>query len=112
MKELTKRELKGFKENYYLTVGQIKEFIEKHNIPDDALVLTQRVEDEYFEGGIDISGMRGADSETGIWPEGSRSGEWGVYLKESDQGEQQYSPAWCCVKYRDEEDLLFINLHY
>jgi len=24
----------------------------------------------------------------------------------------QYIPAWCCVKYNDEDDILFIDIHY
>ena len=32
----------------YLTVGRLKKFLEQHpELPDDALVLTQRVEDRY-----------------------------------------------------------------
>ena len=34
----------------YLTVGRLKKFLEQHpELPDDALVLTQRVEDRYYE---------------------------------------------------------------
>jgi len=25
---------------------------------------------------------------------------------------EQYHPAWCFVKYKDEDDVLFIDLHY
>lgn len=31
-----------------LTVGQLLEFIKKHNIPDNAVVRYERIEDEYF----------------------------------------------------------------
>jgi len=109
MNELTKKDLERFRDS--LTVGRIKEFIKKHDIPDDALILIQRVEDEYFDG-YDISGMRGADTKTGIYPEGSKSEGWGVYLKKQDGMEEQYCPAFCCVNYQDEDDLLFIDLHY
>ena len=95
----------------YLTVGGIKNFIEKHQLPDDAPVVAQRVEDCYFEG-VDISGMRGADIGGGIYPEGSRAEGWKIYSKKSDIGETEYIPVWCCVKYRDEDNVLFLNLHY
>jgi len=66
--------------------------LRKHSeLPDDALVLTQRVEDKYYE-------------ENG----------WGVVLKEStwyETEQEQYHPAWCCVKYNDDENL-YIDLHY
>ncbi|NBP66305.1 MAG: hypothetical protein EBU66_16850 [Bacteroidetes bacterium] len=46
----------------YLTVGKLKKFLEEHpELPDDANVLIQRVEDRYYE-------------ENG----------WGVVLKEGD----------------------------
>jgi hypothetical protein len=34
---------------HYLTIGRLKEFIKKHKIPDNALILHQRIEDVYFE---------------------------------------------------------------
>ena len=43
------KDLKGNYENY-LTIGKLKKFLEEHpELPDDALVLTQRVEDKYYE---------------------------------------------------------------
>ena len=56
LKEITKEEL--MKYQLMLTVGRLKEFLEKSNLPDDAPVLIQRVEDHYYE-----------------------SGNWGVYVK-------------------------------
>jgi hypothetical protein len=49
---------------------------------------------------------------------------WGVYLKEGEhtvndengnivkESLEQYHPAWCCVRYKDDSDILFIDLHY
>ena len=87
--------------NDYLTVGDLKKFLNKHNLPESAKVLVQRVEDVYYE-----------------------KHSWGVYLKKGmhtfkdDEGNivkssmETYHPAWCCVKYNDEDDVLFIDLHY
>ena len=54
-------DLKG-KYEYYLTIGKLRKFLQEHpELPDYALVLTQRVEDVYYE-------QHG----------------WGVVLKEGD----------------------------
>jgi hypothetical protein len=100
LKEITKEELTN-DYDHFLTVGGLREFLNKHNLPDTAKVVVQRVEDVYYE-----------------------KHNWGVYLKEgehtfkNDDGTiekssmEQYHPAWCCVKYNDEDDVLFIDLHY
>lgn len=99
-KEITKEELVN-NYDHYLTVGRLKEFLNKHNLPNNAKVVVQRVEDTYYE-----------------------NHNWGVYFKEGEhtfkdengevikQSLEQYHPAWCCVKYKDEENILFIDLHY
>lgn len=122
--QYSKEQLLELKKESYstLTVGKLKKFIEDNNIPDDALVLIQRVEDLYFE-----------------------KNNWNVYLKEGEQfhyykqfnervennefenktitkisdkdlesSKEQYHPANCCVKYKDEpdNDFLFIDMHY
>lgn len=100
LKEITKEKLtNGYR--YYLTVGDLKEFLNKNNFPDTAKVVVQRIEDVYYE-----------------------KHNWGVYLKEGEHTFKdekgnvvkdslvQYHPAWCCVKYSDEDDVLFIDLHY
>ena len=100
--ELKKEELiepEGF--IHYLTVGELKKFLEETNLPDNSPVLIQRVEDFYYEK----------------WG-------WGVYMKENEnsfsneKGEivkeslTQYHPAFSCAFYKDEDNILFINLHY
>ncbi len=148
-KELTQEDLDRMAKHGYLTIGKLKKFIK--DLPDDGLVLTQRVEDKYYEG-VDISGMGGCqDSPDGIFPPGSKAQGWGVVLKEGHfyhqaldfnerirSGEfenkeeypdldpeflkvyseedlramkEQYSPAFCCVKYNDDKNL-YIDLHY
>tara|TARA_R110000822_G_scaffold150128_1_gene289230 strand:+ start:20 stop:325 length:306 start_codon:yes stop_codon:yes gene_type:complete len=97
--EISKEELTN-EYDHYLTVGGLKRFLDKHDLPESAKVVVQRVEDVYYE-----------------------KHNWGVYLKEGmhtfkDDGVivkssmQQYHPAWCCVKYNDEDNVLFIDLHY
>jgi hypothetical protein len=141
------------KKSHGLTVGDILDFVKRHNVPSTAKVLVERIEDAYFDG-IDISGMSGQlkDGSFGILPAGSKSNGWRVYLKKGEgwwqcqswnddidkgtyldaeqyprmQGKElkkytedellnsmtQYIPAFCCVKYNDEDDNLLINIHY
>lgn len=61
-----------------MTVQDLLDFIKDRNIPMTAKVMIQRVEDKYFDG-VDISGM--TDSEGNVYPSGSRSTGWGVFLK-------------------------------
>lgn len=116
------------KRYHTLTVGKLKKFFEKHNMPDDAVVVVQRVEDRYYQ-----------------------NNNWGVYLKEGyrtysaknwNEGikdefldkekypnivpenlkpfteEQirdtleQYTPAHAPVFYANDPNILFIDLHY
>ena len=110
-RELTKEEIFEY---HGLTVGELKKFLTKNNLPDDAPVIVQRVEDVYFN-----------------------ENHWGVYLKEGEstwnlrlyeashkdevspltedeikQSMEQYHPAFACAKYPDDNDILFIDLHY
>ena len=154
MNKIDKENLYRYTKNGFLTVGVLKKFIEENNLPDDAPVIVERVEDRYYEGN-DISGMAGCpDTEDGIYPPGSKSDGWGVYLKKGDSyydvetmnirmkdeinrrknGEPgkfpkiedpqkyiielddnlktQYHPVWCPVFYKDDPDVLFLDLHY
>lgn len=140
VRQITEDDLEKMRKNGFLTVGRLKKHLE--SLPDDGLVFTQRVEDQYYEG-VDISGIRGCPyTEDGIFPEGSKSLGWSVLLKEGDSFQRalsyneaimgneyeeglqpiseedleaskvQYSPAWCCVKYSDDSRNVFIDLHY
>lgn len=100
VKEIIKQELTT---NYqhYVTVGRLKQHIVMFNIPDTAKIMIERVEDRYYN-----------------------HNNWGVYFKRGDHTIKdqygniipstltQYTPAWSCVKYSDDNDLLFIDLHY
>lgn len=90
MKELTKEDIINGSKDFYLTVGELKDFLSKSNLSDDSKVLCQRVTDYYFE-------ERG----------------WGVYTKDNDYlGPSQYIPAFSCLTYKNDENILFIDLHY
>lgn len=55
-----------------MTVKDLLGIIRDYNVPSDAKIIYQRIEDQYFDG-IDISGMRGSD---GILPPGSKATPW------------------------------------
>lgn len=97
-KLISKSDLKN-KYSDHLTVGELKKHLDKNDLPDDAIVLVERVRDSCYE-----------------------TGGWGVYLRRGygNRDEEfkddkalmdQYHPAWSCVKYDDESDILFIALH-
>ena len=77
---------------HYLTVGQLRKQLE--NFPDDALVVSQRVEDVYYE-----------------------KHNWET-IKMDDPlyiGEQnEYSPVWgiCHYEKDEESNCVFLDLHY
>jgi hypothetical protein len=75
-------------EECYLTVGRLKEFIKEHNIPDNAKVFYQRIEDMYFQ----------------------RHG-WTTVEKPWDDITSQYIRAWGCIKFLDDGNL-YIDAHY
>lgn len=77
--------LEEISKGHILRVGDLKRIIEKYDMPDDAPVLIERVEDVYFDG-RDVSGHHGVleDGTTGPLPEGTRRDKWPVLLMESD----------------------------
>lgn len=127
---LTKEDLGKYR--HHLTVKELKDFIEKHKIPDDAVVMIQRIEDRYFEnhgwgvykkgGEFYHSQLRYnkemkeeiARREKGEEPKYSME-DPSVYIcedeEELDQLKEQYHPASSPVFYEDEKHL-FIDLHY
>ena len=127
-KELTKEEIVD-KYKSYLTVGDLKKHLEKYNIPDDAKVLVQRVEDIYYENNNWSSYYKiGEQARHALqWNEDIKSGK---YLnkekypsmkeenlipnteKEIKENMDQYHPVWSCVRYQNDHDLLFLDLHY
>lgn len=129
---LTEQEVKE-KFKHYLTVGDLKKSIEGYNIPDEAKVVVQRIEDVYYNkhgwGSMLKEGEhyhntiqmnenmreeiarreRGEESE---YPEIENPNE---YICEDEEIlkelKDQYHPAWCVAGYKD-KDFLFIDLHY
>ena len=127
-KELTLESLKSYTEDsHYMTVGQLKDFINRNNIPDDSPVLIERVEDSYYDkdNGWEVYYKRGFQSELTI-REINRHNECvdndacpqiteripELTEEELKYFANQYHPAFSCVLYTNETDKLFINLHY
>lgn len=100
-----------------MTVGWLKKFIEENNIPDESLILVERVTDSYYQKG------KG-------WWENSVFKENDMYLdmkeyketcynmqevnmtdEELESFKTQYHSIWCPVKYKDDNNL-YLDLHY
>lgn len=125
--ELTKEELKHFGISHYLTVGRLKKYLEEHPFDDDSMVVVERVADHYYETGGWKSYYK--ENEHTHWAR-----EWNEEIdkgtihktyprlkseqikKHSEERLQemktQYHPIWCCVRYGDDKDILFLDLHY
>lgn len=129
MKEITKEELdEGFER--YLTVGKLLDYIEKYNISRDAKVLTQRVEDVYYNKhnwgvvlrkgfhyySIEKMNQNMIDEENrrklGKEPEYDMEDPSMFIVKLDDSFKDQYSPVWGPVRNNDDKDNLYLNLHY
>ena len=76
----------------WLTVGRLKEIIV--DMPDDALVFSQRVEDKYFEK----HGWKGLRRPCPEYPD--------------DEDGDQYLNVWYGLKYKDIDEHLYLTLHY
>ena len=114
----------------YLTVGRLKKFLEQNpELPDDALVLTQRVEDKYYEENGWGVVLKEGDHYHMVKTHNVRmeeeirrrkNGEHPKYDMEdpskhihelTDDLKEQYHPAWTCIKYKDDNNL-YLDLHY
>ena len=130
MNKMTKEKVLGM--NHFLTAGDLIKFIQENQIPMNAPVMIQRVEDVYYEehgwGSYLKKGEHywNADSLNNNMKEEidrRARGEEAEYPRikdpidfmtelEDDRLMEQYHPAWCCVGYKDDTDMLFIDLHY
>jgi len=133
-KHHTKEEILEYPTKYmYCTVGDLKKHIEKHNIPDDAPVVVQRVEDVYYDKHGWKTYLKKGEHywntvhfnenmaeeilrrERGEEPHYSMEDPSKFINSDPDFLEQmmeQYSPVWCAVYYKDDENILFLDLHY
>lgn len=108
-RNLTKEELLNF--NCTLTVGQLKQFIEKHNISDDAPILVQRIEDKYFDK------LNWPTYRKHTYESTSMIDSWNNYSKvklseeESESYKSDYIPTNQPVYYKEDKEILFIDLH-
>ena len=69
---------------HHMRVGDLRRALANPELSDDAIVLIEHVNDNYYEGGHDISGFSGQleDGTYGPLPEGSRTEEWPVVLRD------------------------------
>lgn len=81
-----------------MTVGWLKKFIKENNIPDDAQIFVERVEDVYFE--------KHGWSKTSVFKDNDMSLD-----TKDDSFKTQYHPIWSPVKYKDDNNL-YLDLHY
>lgn len=118
----------GKKYDYHSSVGALLDFIEKHNIPRDARIFMQRVEDVYFEKhNWKTVNKKGEEwHNTKRWNNDIDSGKYlnkeeypnieeGMLFKatpeELEASKDQYYAAWSPVKYPDDNNL-YIDAHY
>lgn len=127
--ELSKEKLLSYVNSGYLTVGRLKEFISEHELSDDSIIVVQRVEDFYYENN-NWSVYLKEGEHAYYCKQWNKDIESGKYLdkkkfpkiKEENlkpfteeqikQSMEQYHPIWSCVRYRDDKDVLFLDLHY
>lgn len=125
LRELTKEDLK---KGHHLTVGRLTEFLNKYKLPDNAPVVIQRVEDIYYEKnnwGVYLKEGEATHSckrwnedikceflDTKKYPKLVGKELKPFTEQQIKDSREQYTPAWCCVRYNDDTDILFIDLHY
>ena len=129
MRELTREELKDYGNKHYLTVGKLKQFIEEHQLKDDSIILVERVKDFYYEENNWGSYLKesyhthcakkwNADIESGKYLDLDKYPNMDEHAlipcSDADIKEtmSQYHPIFTCVNYKDDKDILFLNLHY
>ena len=126
----------GKKLQHHLTVGDLLKFIDKHNLPMDAPVVMQRVEDHYYEPGKGWDEnswkMKGQfwnqtkrfnmEMQSELWKRNSGDepdypgiDDPNKYIATEEDMEslkEQYTQAWCPVFYVEEPEVLFLDAHY
>lgn len=130
LRVLSKEELLSYRSNHYLTVGRLLEFIKEHNISEDAIVVSQRIEDIYFDNhhwgvytkeGDHTRWMKDMNQkiDAGVFDDKEKypliTEEMKKKFSDDDIADacDQYHPVWCPVLYKDDkDDILFLDLHY
>lgn len=109
---------------HYCTVKTLKEYIAKYNIPDDAIVMMQRVEDVYFgeRGWPTIKKKGDAWRTCQLFNEKiddpelpGMKGKTTISEEEMEKAKTEYYPCWSPVIYRDEEHdkhYFYLDAHY
>lgn len=127
---MDKEKLMSYKNHGYMTVGSLKKFMEEHQLPDDAIVVVQRIEDFYYEDhGWEVY-LKEAESsnwmksyndalDRGVFDDKEKYPDFKEEMRKKFTEEQiteasaQYHPIWCPVLYEDEgKAILFLDLHY
>jgi hypothetical protein len=125
--EIKVEDLSRYRESGHLTVGKLKEAIA--NMPDDGLVLVQRIEDMYFEEnnwgvvlkegehyhwGLEFNKgiLEGKYNDKEQYPNANKENLRLFTEEELNKAKDQYHPAWCSVKYKDDPNNLYLDLHY
>lgn len=133
--EITKQELDRFREFGYLTVGRLIDFlnekIESGELSRDSLVLSQRVEDFYFEEN-EWGVVKKKGDHYNWFLEHNKKIDEGTYLdkekfpidmgpneefmkkipdEQIDESIEQYHPVWRPLTYDGDENL-YLDLHY
>ncbi len=129
-REISLEDLKNY--DYYCTVGKLLEFIKSKldsgELTKDSLVLSQRIEDFYFEK--NGWGVVKKEGEHFHWlKEHNKKIEEGVFEDEEkfpnvksehmkkiseeelEDSKDQYHPIWCAIVYKNDRNL-YLDLHY
>ena len=121
------------KNNHYCTIGDLKRHIEKYNLSDDSPIVVQRVEDFYFQKSSwkvylkegwnyhsTIKSNQNMKDEISRRERGEEphydSPDPSMHICEDEdflfKMKDQYHPVFSPVYYREDEDILFLALHY
>lgn len=80
----------------YMTVGDLKRFIKKHNLKEDALVLYHRIEDVYFD--------------KHKWGDSSVKKK-SYFFPDEDLMKDEFIVAFSPIKYKEDPNL-YLTAHY
>ena len=105
---------------HYSTVGELLKFIKDNNIPDDAKILMQRVEDVYFDKhGWTTTNKEGYEYHSIVSMNEALKAKEKTFLnrteplseEELEACKERYYHCWCQVKYSG-DDNLYLDAHY